>query len=104
MADEIDSTMTTMKKYISPLLLLLFVSLTVLIIAYRKPEVRYTLVDRKNVNDGEWLNTRQAIQNLLTTVRNHPQDQKSKLQLAYAYIQEGRTSGNHAYYDPAALA
>jgi hypothetical protein len=29
---------------------------------------------------------------------------KSKLKLVYAYIQEGRISGNHAYYDKRALS
>jgi len=93
-----------MKKNISFLLLLLFAGLTFLIVHYRKPEIKYTLIDRRNTSDAEWANTKQAIENLLAVIRNHPEDFKSKLKLAYAYIQEGRTSGNHAYYDGAAIA
>ncbi|MEO8087027.1 MAG: tetratricopeptide repeat protein [Bacteroidota bacterium] len=93
-----------MKKYGSLLLILLFGTLTFLIVRYRKPEPKYTLIDRQNISDAEWANAKQAIENLLTAIRNNPTDIKSKLKLTYAYIQEGRTSGNHAYYDKAALA
>ncbi len=93
-----------MKKYISLSLIFLFVFFVVLIVHFRKPELKYTLIDRQNVSDAEWANTKQAIENLLAAIRNNPTDLKTKLKLAYAYIQEGRTSGNHAYYDKAALA
>ncbi|MCX6275426.1 MAG: tetratricopeptide repeat protein [Bacteroidetes bacterium] len=93
-----------MKKYASLLLISLFAVLTVLILVYRKPAPVYTLIERKNVNDAEWDNSKQAIENLLAAIRTNPGDLKSKLKLAYAYIQEGRTSGNHAYYDKAALS
>lgn len=52
---------------------------------------------------GEWLNTKQAIQGLLTSIEANPDDNKSKLSLAQAYIQEARITGDHAYYDKAAL-
>jgi tetratricopeptide (TPR) repeat protein len=93
-----------MKKYISLSLILIFSFFVLLIVRYRKPDVKYTLVERQNASDAEWRNTKQAIENLLAAIRNNPQDEKSKLKLTYAYIQEGRTSGNHAYYDKAALA
>jgi len=93
-----------MKKYISLILILTFCGLTFLIVRYRKPELKYTLIERLNVNDAEWTNTKQAIENLLAVMRSNPSDIKTKLKLAYAYIQEGRSSGNHAYYDKAALS
>jgi tetratricopeptide (TPR) repeat protein len=52
---------------------------------------------------SEWLNTKAAIEGLLDRVRRHPDDYKAKIQLAMAYIQESRITGNHAYYDEAAL-
>lgn len=52
---------------------------------------------------GEWLNTKQAIENLLKAIELNPQDYKSKLNLSQAYIQEARITGDHAYYDQAAL-
>src|SRR5687768_4421328 len=52
---------------------------------------------------GEWLNTKKAIGGLLAAIEQDPQDYKSMLSLSLAYIQEGRITGNHAYYDNAAL-
>lgn len=52
---------------------------------------------------GEWLNTKQAIQGLLANIELNPDDNKSRLSLAQAYIQEARITGDHAYYDKAAL-
>ncbi len=52
---------------------------------------------------SEWLNTQQAIEGLLDQLRRHPEDLKTKIKLAMAYIQESRVTGNHAYYDEAAL-
>jgi tetratricopeptide (TPR) repeat protein len=52
---------------------------------------------------SEWLNAKSAIESLQNQIRRQPNDQKSKLKLAMAYIQEGRVTGNHAYYDGAAM-
>lgn len=93
-----------MKKYTSLFLILLFGIFVLLIIRFRKPEVTYSLIGRQGIQDAEWSNAKQAIENLLAAIRSNPADEKSRLKLVYAYIQEGRTSGNHAYYDKAALA
>ncbi len=52
---------------------------------------------------SEWLNTKQAIETMLDQLRRNPEDLKTKMKLAMAYIQESRVTGNHAYYDEAAL-
>lgn len=52
---------------------------------------------------AEWLNTKQAIQGLLKAIQLNPDDNKSKIQLAQAYIEEARITGDHAYYDKASL-
>ncbi len=52
---------------------------------------------------GEWLNTKKAMEGLLAAIEQHPNDYKSMLLLSQAYIQEGRETGNHGYYDKAAL-
>ncbi len=52
---------------------------------------------------AEWLNTKQAIEGLLTAIKLNPEDNKSKLTLAQAYIEEARVTGDHAYYDQASL-
>lgn len=52
---------------------------------------------------SEWLNTSAAIEGLKAGLKQNPDDIKAKVQLAQAYIQEGRHTGEHAYYDKATL-
>ncbi|GAB2950709.1 hypothetical protein GCM10027048_14960 [Hymenobacter coalescens] len=52
---------------------------------------------------GEWLNTRQAVGGLQERLRRNPDDHEARLQLAQAYVQESRITGDHTYYDAAAL-
>ncbi|HWY12640.1 MAG TPA: CDC27 family protein [Bacteroidia bacterium] len=52
---------------------------------------------------AEWLNTKKAMQGLLAAIEQNPEDYKAMLQLSQAYIQESRITGNHGYYDKAAL-
>ncbi len=52
---------------------------------------------------GEWLNSKKAMEGLLAAIEQDPKDYKSMLALSQAYIQEGRETGDHGYYDKAAL-
>ncbi len=52
---------------------------------------------------AEWLDTKKAIQDLLAEIESNPSNNKARLNLAQAYIQEGRVTGDHAYYDQASL-
>ena len=52
---------------------------------------------------SEWLNAKQAIEGLIDKIRRNPNDLKAKTQLAMAYVHESRVTGDHAYYDDAAL-
>ncbi|MBA2612051.1 MAG: tetratricopeptide repeat protein [Bacteroidetes bacterium] len=52
---------------------------------------------------GEWLNSKKAMEGLLAAIEANPNDYKSMLSLSQAYIQEGRETGDHGYYDKAAL-
>jgi tetratricopeptide (TPR) repeat protein len=52
---------------------------------------------------AEWMNSKKAMQGLLAAIEQDPEDHKSMLQLSQAYIQEGRITGDHGYYDKAAL-
>ncbi|OLY91440.1 Tetratricopeptide repeat-containing protein [Cnuella takakiae] len=65
----------------------------------------YVLQERKGIAATwpEWNDTKQSAERLVRMVRENPDDQKSMLALASLYIQEGRASGNHDYYDGAAL-
>jgi len=69
--------------------------------APRTPELRERHGDM--AAGGEWLNTKAAVEGLLAKLRTNPADQKSRLLLAQAYMQEARVTGDHPYYDGAAM-
>lgn len=96
-----------MQKKLYPALLLAF-GLAVVAILFFKKQGTPTLPEPKNrigrlALGGEWLNTKASMQGLLAKLRADPTDQKSRLLLAEAYMQEGRVTGNHPYYDAAAM-
>ncbi len=93
------------KNYIYYILLFSLFAFTLLIIRYRKPNVTYELQMRQGIatSSSEWINTKEVIDGLIYNVRTNPSDKRSILSLGLAYIQESRISGNHAYYDKAAL-
>jgi tetratricopeptide (TPR) repeat protein len=93
------------RKYFYPLFFIAFAALVTLILVFGKKEQVPQLKPREVAISpaSEWLNTRAAIEGLRDKLRKNPGDQKASLQLALAYIQEGRITGDHGYYDPAAL-
>ncbi len=97
-----------MKKLLFPTLILSLV--VALGFVYKKYETRKTqplpAIRERAVNvsaSSEWLNSEKAIDGLLDKIRRNPEDNKAKLQLAMAYIQQSRITGDHAYYDDASL-
>lgn len=96
-----------MRKNLYPVLIavtgLLF--LTIVLFAKKPHEGPPAFKERTGAlaQSPEWLNTRQQMQGWLSSIEANPKDFKSKLLLAQAYIQEARITGNHAYYDKAAL-
>ena len=98
-----------MKKLAYPLLIAAL--LTTLGFVYKNYEQKKNTIptlqnrsEKQTISTGsEWLNTKKAIEGLLDQLRRHPDDIKAKLQLAMAYVQESRVTGNHAYYDEAAF-
>lgn len=64
--------------------------------AYIEPRGTYAL-------SAEWLNSKAAIEGLVAKIEANPEDYKSMLMLAQAYVQESRNTGDHAFYDKAAL-
>ncbi len=65
----------------------------------------YGLLDRKGSSAGtpEWQLTKKRAGTLLAALQTDPADTKSALQLASLYIKEARITGNHVYYDKAAM-
>ncbi|UOQ98856.1 transposase [Hymenobacter sp. 5317J-9] len=96
-----------MKKYLYPSLLVVFGLLALAIFVFKKPAVRTPELKERHGDlaaGGEWLNTKAAIEGLLAKLRQNPNDHKSRLLLAQAYMQEARVTGDHPYYDGAAMA
>ena len=86
---------------------MVFGLLAAAIFFFKKPE--HKIPELKNrrgdlAAGGEWLNTKAAIEGLLAKLRTDPTDQKSRLLLAQAYMQEARVTGDHPYYDGAAMS
>ncbi len=72
----------------------------------KKPEKKIpSFKERQGSVDlsGEWLNSKKAMEGLIASIGANPNDYKSMLTLSQAYIQESRITGDHGYYDKAAL-
>ncbi len=96
-----------MKKYLYIILVAITgIFLVVILLFSKKPKQAIpSFKERKGsiALSGEWLNTKQAIEGLLKDIELNPENYKAKLQLSQAYIQEARVTGDHSYYDGAAL-
>lgn len=68
----------------------------------QEPSV-YHLKQRKVTNSEEWKKTEQLAAKYIAVVERNPTDKKNALALAMLYIQEGRVTGDHVYYDVAAM-
>ena len=73
--------------------------------ASEKENTIYTLQRRKGIEQGnkEWEAVRKQSNVLLDALKQEPTNVKANLSLAALFIQEARASGNHMYYDAAAL-
>jgi tetratricopeptide (TPR) repeat protein len=94
-----------LRKYLYPILLLSFGVAVAALFFFRKPEHLPELKARHGdlAAGGEWVNTKSAVAGLLADLRANPDDTKAQLLLAQAYMQEGRITGDHTYYDMAAM-
>jgi len=65
----------------------------------------YGLIPRKGpaANTTEWKTVQKLGNDLLAAIKTDPTDTKSILKLAQLYILEARITGNHMYYDVAAM-
>ncbi|MEJ7739517.1 MAG: tetratricopeptide repeat protein [Chitinophagaceae bacterium] len=70
-----------------------------------KQATLYALQQRKgpSAQTQEWISTKSTASALLEAIKRNPADTKSSLALASLYIQESRVTGNHIYYDMAAM-
>ena len=89
------------KRYF--LLLTLFVAFVAIIVFTRKKDVDLsTLKPQIGIisSSSEWINTQNVIDEMERQLkRNPPNSIEIKLKLVQAYIQQGRVTGEHSYYD-----
>ena len=98
------------KKYVYPILLVLFVTISAFVIIKNtgkedKNKVSsYELLPRKTslAYPAEWTTVKNNASVLSGKIKNNTADIKSMIALAALYIQEGRTTGNFKYYNAAA--
>jgi tetratricopeptide (TPR) repeat protein len=96
-----------MKKYFY-LILLIFTGILFLCILLFSKEPKKPNTGLKNRTGsialaGEWMDTKNAVKSLLQEIELNPSNFTAKLNLAQAYIQESRVTGDHGYYDSQAL-
>ncbi len=96
-----------MKKNLPYIFLLSFVAIfSFAIIEFRTPDkikLGIKIRQGESATSNEWINSKAAIESLIETLRINPENKEAKVKLGFAYIQESRESGEHAFYDPKAL-
>jgi tetratricopeptide (TPR) repeat protein len=98
------------KKYVYPILLLFFITISAFVIVKNtgkedKNKVSsYELLPRKTslAYTAEWATVKDNASVLSGKIKNNPADIKSMIALAALFIQEGRITGNYNYYNAAA--
>ncbi len=99
------------KNILYAVLLIVFISAAgFVVIKFRGEEDKkqaavYTLLQRKGTpfQTAEWNNANASFKKLQRSLEANPKDIKSMIALANLFIMESRATGNHAYYDKAAL-
>ncbi|MEO7445169.1 MAG: tetratricopeptide repeat protein [Ferruginibacter sp.] len=99
------------KKYIYISFLVIFIAASGFVVMRysqkekAKSQVVYDFLKRPNAdaNDAEWYKSFKQAEAHQDKLRQSPGDIKSMLALANIFIQEGRVTGNFAYYDKAAM-
>jgi tetratricopeptide (TPR) repeat protein len=77
-----------------------------IVLRYKNNEAKsYELLERNgpSAQTREWTITRNYAGSLIESLKKNPGEPKSSLALAALFIQESRVTGNHVYYDKAAL-
>ncbi|HMT28749.1 MAG TPA: tetratricopeptide repeat protein [Bacteroidia bacterium] len=94
-----------MKKHYIFLILISILFVATIVITRGKEDKKPLLKMRsaKTSVSGEWTNTRTIIEGFESQLRSNPDNMEIKLKLCQAYIQEGRVTGDHDYYDALAF-
>ncbi|MES2557259.1 MAG: tetratricopeptide repeat protein [Bacteroidota bacterium] len=96
-----------MRKYFYPILVgCTGILLACIFLFSKSPEKSVAILKLRTGSialGGEWVETKQVIESLLAEIELNPENYTAKLNLSKGYIQEARITGDHAYYDAAAL-
>jgi tetratricopeptide (TPR) repeat protein len=86
------------------------IGVTLIAFQYKKDKNKneiseFRLLERKGAaaQSPEWMNIRQNVSNLMKQVEKDPGHVKSMLALIAIYLHESRVTGNHSYYNNAAM-
>ncbi len=95
------------KKWIGAGMIIVMISLVAFIIVYKgnqKDEI-LPLKERHGAlaNNPEWAKTKEQVAKLIQKIKDNPDAAEPRVQLAQAYMLEARITGDHQYYDMAAL-
>jgi tetratricopeptide (TPR) repeat protein len=96
-------------KKITTYALLLFVFIMVagfIVVKNKKKQEGFMPLKERTASlatGNEYATTKKKADALLALIKKNPGDTKAKLELASLYIQEGRITGDHVYYDVAAM-
>jgi tetratricopeptide (TPR) repeat protein len=99
------------KRYLYGVTLAFFIlAAGFIVVKYRNNEKKkaaafYPLLDRKGVSfqTEEWKQVQKKFDELIKIAGTNPDDIKARIGLAELYIKEARATGNHMYYDMAAM-
>ncbi len=92
------------KQYL--FLIIISVTFIAFIVLTRKSDQQGPRLKMRNGSTGntsEWINTKSVINTLEDDLRRNPTNAEVKIKLCQAYIQEGRVTGDHNYYDALAF-
>ncbi len=97
-----------MKKGIVYLILFFIcgsVTAFVILVNHKKEETIFPMKERIGIlsQSDEYKATKKKADELFEAIKKNPADIKAKLELASLYIQEARITGDHVYYDVAAM-
>ncbi len=93
------------KRYIILVSFLIAFIAAIVVTQKKEPDFSKLKPQLGNISSSsEWINTQAAIAGMEDQLRNNPlKSNEIKLKLAQAYMQEGRVTGEHSYYDALAF-
>jgi len=95
------------KKWLGAAMMVIMIAFVAFIVVYKghSNDEILPLKDRVGAlaNNPEWAKTKEQVAKLIQKIKDKPDAAEPRVQLAQAYMQEARVTGDHQYYDMASL-